>query len=290
METALTVYIDEAGDPGIRDGLSYAEGRHEWLCVGAYVVRSAREAEVVQWVRELRDEACSRQSGALHFARITRERRAGVCQLMSTKPARAFCVASHKSNMREHINPKLGKMNRADQFYNWCMRLLFERVTTWASAWHEAEHIQRAPLQVTFAERGGHDYDHMFAYFDRLRMQVEAGTLVLKSGGLEAPMLERQHWRIAPAHSLAGLQLADVVASAFYQAANAASPAWDIAPAKALTPIVAADAAGVRANRGVTVWPLPHQAHVPIASRPIFEHFGYGFESRRAPASVAPIG
>lgn len=31
------------------------------------------------------------------------------------------------------------------------------------------------------------------------------------------------------------------------------------------------------ANYGVTVWPLKHQAELPIAARPLFEAYGYSF-------------
>lgn len=275
MGADLAVYIDEAGDPGIRDGLHYDAGRHEWLCLAAAVVRTSRTP--VSWVRELRERAASKQSQQLHFTRVTPSRRAGVCELLATKPLKAFCIASHKSNMRNHLNPRLGKLDRSDQFYNWCMRLLFERITRWAADWHRRQRTHPGPLKVTFAHRGGHNYDHMFAYFDMLRMQVSAGTLVLTGGGLQAPMLEQEHWRVEPAERVAGCQIADTIASAVYQAANAASPVWDMAPGKALRPIFAHDGRGVHANLGMTVWPLPHQAPVPVASRPFFEFYGYRF-------------
>ena len=57
------------------------------------------------------------------------------------------------------------------------MRVLFERVSEWNARLCGSEGTKLEPMKVVFAERGGHDYDHMFAYFDRLRMQVETGTL-----------------------------------------------------------------------------------------------------------------
>lgn len=274
---ALTVHIDEAGDPGIRDGLSYRPGRHEWLCLGAAVVRYGRRESPVRWVQEMRELAATRQSPQLHFTRITPARRKSVCEHLATKPLKAFCIASHKSNMRDHINPRLGKLERADQFYNWCTRLLLERITRWATDWHKSEGTQLEPLHVVFAQRGGHDYDHMFSYFETLRMQVAARTLILSGGGLQPPMLEQSHWEVEPAEKVAGCQIADTIASAVYQGANAASPVWDMAPAQALLPIVSVERASVAANLGLTVWPLPHQAPVPEESRPFFNFFGYKF-------------
>ncbi len=274
--TQLTVYIDEAGDPGVRDGLRYLGSRHEWLCTSAVVIRSEREPCVVDWVRDLREVARSRQAGVLHYQRITRERREGVCAKLATFPVRTFTMASHKSNLRDYINPRIQRQMDDGIFYNWCMRLLMERLTAWAWKWMK-ENGGVEPLRIIFAERGGHSYDKMFGYFRTLRMQAEAGTLHLSGPGLQEPTLDQSLWSVAPTTAAAGLQLADVVASAFYQAANAASPSFDQAPAEALRPVVVAGANKTEANVGLTVWPLPRQASLEEASKPIFRHYGYPF-------------
>jgi hypothetical protein len=277
MPPRLTLYIDEAGDPGVRDGLKYSALRHEWLCLAGAVVRSSREAETIDWVREMRGQARSRQSNALHYHRITSTRRHDVCAVLGQKSLRGFCMASHKTNLRSHFNERLGRMARSDQFYNWCVRLLFERLSEWNARLCRAEGSQVEPIKVVFAERGGHDYDHMFAYFDKLRMQIENGTLFLRGKPLAAELLRRDHWTVERAETLAGLQIADTIASAFYQAANTASPSWDLEPARALRPIMAKDAQGDRANAGVTVWPLAHQSQIPDEARAIFRDYGYRF-------------
>lgn len=272
----LTVYIDEAGDPGVRDGLRYAVDRHEWLCISAVVVRTTLEAEAVEWVKEMRTAANSTQAGALHYHKIAIGRRLAVCETLASKPVKVFCLASHKSNLREYVNERIGKMLDAGIFYNWCLRLLLERVTAWAEEWLQQEVGGLHPLKVIFAERGGHDYAGFFSYVDTLRMQSENGTLFLKGKGLAPTMLDRSDWIVRRAETLAGLQLADTAASAFYQAANTASPSWALAPAQALKRVVAEDKKSA-ANFGLTVWPLPHQAELPEASRQIFRHYGYSF-------------
>ncbi len=273
--TSLTVYIDEAGDPGVHQGEHYGDSRHEWMTLAACVIRSDRHLEPVEWVQTLRSAVCSHQSTSLHYAKVRADKRAQLCQEAASLPLRAFCIASHKSNMRDHVNETLGRMKKGDQFYNWCMRLLFERVTRWAEQWHIKEKTSAEPLSVIFAHRGGHDYGHMFEYFDRLRGQIYGRGPTLTGMGLREPFLVRDHWAVEPAEKVAGCQIADVIASAVYQGANAASPNWDMAPAGALRKILAKDRSGVIANMGVTVWPLPHQSHVPEQSRPFFRTFGY---------------
>ncbi|QTH22028.1 DUF3800 domain-containing protein [Rhizorhabdus wittichii] len=267
---ALTVFIDEAGDPGVRDGLRYAATRHEWLCVSAVCVRTSRDSDLPDWIDAMRLEAKARQAGSLHYAKIGQERREAVCASLATRPVRAFTLASHKTNMRDYVNERIGSMVEAGKFYNWCMRLLLERVTDWAACWQRQELGQLEPLKVVFARRGGHDYRHFFAYIDLLAMQRRAKTLFLNSRGLDPALLDRSHWSVVPAEKLAGLQMADTVASAFYQAANTVSPSWDLGPAKALYPIVEGGA-----DKGLTVFPLPSQAPIPDEAKAIFRWYGY---------------
>ena len=234
----LTVFIDEAGDPGVRDGLRFVGSRHEWLCVSALVIRSSRAGESVDWIKECRAQANSTQSGALHYHRITKARREAVCASLARRPCRVFTLASHKTNLREYVNPRIKKMIEGGTFYNWCLRLLLERVTAWIEDWQLSNGSVVSPVEIVFATRG-HNWEHFFKYVDKLEMQSRTGTLYLRGPGLHHKLLDRSDWRTEKAEALAGLQCADIVASAFYQAANFASPAHDTRPAKALLPIVA---------------------------------------------------
>jgi hypothetical protein len=227
---SLSVYIDEAGDPGVKDGLKYAATRHEWLCLSAVVVRTSRDREMIDWIKEMRQAARSTQAGALHYHRIGKARRRAVCSVFAEKPAKAFILCSHKSNMREYVNERIGSMLTGGTFYNWCLRLLLERVTAWCETWQRRELGNIEPAQVVFARRG-HNYDHFFSYIDLLKMQRDSGTLFLKGPGLASELLIRDHWSVRPADQHAALQLADTAASAFYQAANTASPSHDLEPA-----------------------------------------------------------
>lgn len=278
MEPPLTIFIDEAGDPGVRDGLRYLGERHEWLCLAAAVVPSGSDEQLVQWVKEMRVAAHSHQRGPLHYHRITPARRQAVCAVLAEKPIRGFVMVSHKSNLREYVNPRIRQMIAGGTFYNWCLRLLLERVTAWCERWQRLRLDGTIrPVEIVFARSGAHNYEHFFAYIDKLRMQAENGHLFLRGPGLNPKMLDRTAWSVRPAESWAGLQIADTLASSFYQAANTVAPTWDLEPAKALAPIMAGAPAGKAANTGVTVWPLPDQAAVPDDARAIFRTYGYNF-------------
>lgn len=263
---AISVYVDEAGDPGAKDGLRFLGDRHEWFTFGALVVRTSMQEDLVGWVKELREEARARQAGALHYAQITRGRRTGVCERLAQKPCRAFVFASHKSNLRSYFNPRLNKPIDPERVYNWCFRLLLERVTAWVEQRQLSEIGKLEPLRLVLAQRG-HGYNHFNSYIDRLRWQRENGQLFLKGPGLAPVHLDRTEWVVEQAALNPGLQLSDVIASAFYQGANEASPSYDIGPAVALKRIVA----------NVNLWPLAHQGGIPEAARPLFEAYDYIF-------------
>lgn len=276
MKNEITVFIDEGGDPGVKDGLKFTDTRYEWFTLGAYIVRTVNEADAVLTVKQIMEDVKGYQKPDLHYANLPLASRESTCRFIATRPSRAFCLLSHKTNMREYTNPILGKM-KSPEFYNWCCRLLLERIMYWYHQQICAGIVAAAPMKIVFSERGGHDYEHMFAYFDRLIDQARRGGFKKKPKCFEANLMDRFSWSIEPHSKVAGLQLADAVASSFYQAANRCSPNWAIEPARALAPIMAEQAGGSACNVGVTVWPLSHQAKLPDDTRLIFEHYGYAF-------------
>lgn len=276
METKLTVYIDEGGDSGVKDGLRYHGTRHEWFTLGAYVVRTEQSAGLVALRDHLLREVNARQVDNLHYYKLKEDRRKQACDILSLHPARAFCFASHKTNMREHINPRLG-MLEAEKFYRWCCRLLLERVMEFALNDARTKSYDVSPLEIIFSENNGLNYDAMFSYFEILTQQARLGQYTLKPKCWIPGLMDRKFWKYEPGGKLAGLQLADIVASSFLQGANNAAANHNPEPAKSLAPIIARDSRGSHRNAGVTLWPLEHQARIPTQARPLFEYYGYRF-------------
>lgn len=272
----LTVYIDEGGDSGVRDGLRFQHTRHEWFSLGAFVVRNEVEPDTVGWRNEIMQAANVRQYPSLHYYKLKPNRRSQVCQILGRKPARALCLLSHKENMRSYYNDVLGKFDAAT-FYNWCCRLLLERVIELAEIDLKKPPQGPEPLIIRFSENLGHDYERMFNYFELLNMQAERSSMVLKPKRWNASLMVRQNWSVVPHDNLAGLQLVDTVASAFLQSANSNAENHDTEPARNLERIVARGRDGKKANAGVTLWPLKSQAPIPVTARPIFEYYGYRF-------------
>lgn len=272
----LTIFIDEGGDSGVRDGLRFHHSRHEWFSLGAYVVRTDTQDLTVEIRDEIMREAKVTQSPTLHYYKLKPDRRKQACTILGKKSARAFCLMSHKTNMRSYYNEVLGKFD-AIKFYNWCSRLLLERIMEFAELDAKERGVEIEPAHFVFSENKGHDYDGLKAYYRLLNYQAENDIFKLRPKRWIPGFVTEERISVQPHDSLAGLQLADVVASAFLQGANSHANNHDPAPASELQKIVAKDAKGVRANCGLTLWPLPSQAEIPECARPIFETFGYKF-------------
>src|SRR3546814_17919974 len=94
-----------------------------------------------------------------------------------------------------------------------------------------------------------------------------------------------------PHDSRAGLQLADVIASAFYQAADCLGPgSWDVEPANAPTRIMAAANCSKRAF-GVCLQPTPAwKADLTANQQQIFAHYGSSVSRCKVPGPVSQSG
>jgi len=271
------VYIDEAGDPGIKQKPATAlAGASEWFVVAAVVVSDVRDRDTVDWVRDMREAVRAQSRVPLHYRKLSPPNQARVCRMLATKDVRIFAVASHKTNMRGHQNKRMGSALGRGEFYNWCLRLLLERVTRWCANRSIKAGRKIEPARLVFSERGGHDYSHLKAYIDMLKMQANAGTTFLKAREIVPEVLDAQLCEVRSHSMLAGLQLADIAASAFLQGADSLSPAFTITPALELRKRVAkAPSQRAAADFGLLRVPFRHQAEIPIGDRPMFEQFGY---------------
>ena len=138
--------------------------------------------------------------------------------------------------MRRYRNPRAERIKSQQWFYNFCLRLLLERVSHFSYEHAKSEDARNRLLKIIYSERGGHSYGQTIAYQELLKNQAKADALVLAKRRI---MWEVLDWRLAePAshRSSAGAQLADVVASSFYQAIDTLAPTkWNNEFAKLLT-------------------------------------------------------
>lgn len=279
MTYGYVAYIDEAGDPGLKKVRPIDEdGASEWLMLSAIIIRTKWESDVVGWVNDIREGLGVKQRRDLHYRTLSPTRRLVASERIAELPLRGFVICSNKKNMRGYSNPRAAKIPSQEWFYNWCLRLLMERVTAFCGERSHRDYGEKRKIKLEFSRRGGHRYSQTRAYSLYLRHQQQAGSIFLEKRVPDTETLATDYMEDHPHHARAGLQIADVVASAFYQAADCLGPGnWDVAPAKALSPIMARER-GVQRDFGVSLHPTPPwKANLTRDQQAIFEHYGYKF-------------
>lgn len=274
----FVAYFDEAGDPGIKAVAPIdPKGASEWFTVGCTVVRATNERSLVGLVRSIKDSIRSTQSPDLHFRNLVEYKKLPVCNRLADQDLRFFVVASNKKNMRGYRNPQAEavSMHPNDWFYNFCIRVLLERLTEWCAARSIRETGQPKHVKLVFSKRGGHSYRHVETYVHLLIKQIETGRLFLTARAPDPRVLDHRLVEVIEHNKSAGCQIADVVASAFFQAVNPASKRWTTTHAEALRPRVASKN-GAHKNFGVTLLPWSNWTlRITNDQRKIFRFYGY---------------
>lgn len=276
LNYGYVLFIDEAGDDGLnRVKPEFPDGASEWLCIGGLLTRAKYERDVVEWVKEIRKDINATQAPALHYRKLSPSKKRRACTLLAEKPVRAFAVCSHKVNMQGHRNERAAKRGGKQWFYNYCVRLLMERTTEMCFRDSTKNHGSPSPIKVIFSSRGGHSYGQTKAYWELLKTQAAAGTTFLDKREIKHQVLRYNLVDYVPHSNNAGLQLSDIVASAFYQAADGNGPNWDTEFARLLRRIVARDN-NVYANFGVVLQPTnPRELNLNYRQKKIFKFYGY---------------
>lgn len=278
-EYGYIAYIDEAGDPGLSKVRPVDEnGASEWLILSAVVLRTKWEPDVVGWVDDIRIGIGVTQRRHLHFRDLSPTRKLAVAHRIADLPLRAFVVCSNKKNMRQHRNDRAAQVPSQQWFYNWCVRLLLERITAFCAERSLRDYGELRPVKLEFSRRGGHRYSQTKAYHAYLSFQQEGDKVYLKKRQPVRHMLHTDLMEDHPHYSRAGLQLADTIASAFFQAADVLGTSqWSTAAAEALRPIMAKER-GVCTDFGVALFPTPSwKADLTSEQQQIFRAYGYKF-------------
>lgn len=271
-------YFDEAGDPGIKTVAPIDQnGASEWFTVGCAVVRATKEPKLVPMIRDIKRQIHSVQAPDLHFRNLREHKKLPVCTAMAEQELRFFVVASNKRNMRRYRNPRAEvlSMHPNDWFYNFCIRVLLERLTEWCARRSTMETGKPRHVKLIFSKRGGHSYRHVETYVHLLMKQIENGRLFLTARAPDPRVLDHRLIEVIEHNRSAGCQVADVVASSFFQAANVGPKKWTTKNAEALKPRIASKA-GEHANFGVTLLPWRNWK-LPLSNdqRKIFRFYGY---------------
>lgn len=277
MPVKFVAYIDESGDTGL-DLVKKPEdptGASEWLVLSAFVVKIEDDSSMVAWVKDVQTGFTSKRPD-LHFNKLLDFKKTLVCGAMAQKPAKCFIVMSNKKNIERYKNPRLDDGNKS-WIYWFLARLLLERVTEYCDKLTPRDQKGKDKLRIVFSRRGGLTYKDFSDYLWKLYWQRNTDELVLNYKEITWSVIDHDQVFVYDHVKMAGLQLADVAAGAFFQAVEinrGAQTTCDPSYAKLLKPLIPYK--GFNWYLGVGLKPMPslHEMNLAEEQKEIFNFYG----------------
>jgi len=208
MGCDFVAYIDEAGDEGFkfRDG---GKGSSDWFVLSATVIRKSNDSKIVEAAREARRLLGKEEKYVLHFRDLKHEQRVPLVRIISGLPVRTVNIMVHKPTIP---NPEIYQQ-RAHMLYRYCTRLLVERIS-WLCRYNSNDGKCKADL--VFSNRSAMSYDELRTYLRHLQVQSASDSGI----HIDWDSIDPARVQAVNHDKLAGLQLADAVASSAFFASN----------------------------------------------------------------------
>jgi hypothetical protein len=273
---SFVAYIDESGDHGTRSiGNHLKSGPSEWFVIGAVVISAQQEMNVGRWQRETIEKFGYTQRKDIHFKELSDARRRTACEQLAAKPVRLFVAMSNKKNMQNYRN--LRPRYDPDWFYRWMTRILLERVTLFCSRWATGRSLGERRVKLVFSRNSWIDYERTKKYLSNLQNQSRLGTMFNRTGDISWDVVDLDLVHAISHKHEAGLQFADVLASAFYRgvALDNKERRCDPEFAQILRDRVYAPRRDDFLGNGIKTMPPLAQMGLEQRQRRLFEFYGY---------------
>ena len=96
MQPLFHVYIDEAGDPGVKPKATDEPHWSDWFVLSAVVVGAENDADTVEWIKDMNRAIRRNGPSDIHYRKFSDANRRHVCRVLASKPVRLFIVASQR--------------------------------------------------------------------------------------------------------------------------------------------------------------------------------------------------
>lgn len=207
MKSEYVVYVDESGDEGFKF-LDGELGSSRWFILSAVVVRNSNDLDLVEVAKKARIILKKPSKYALHFRELRHEMRIPYVSLISEARIKAVNILIHKPSIKnlETFQQSPHKL------YRYATRLLLERVS-----WLCRDHAKGngSATDMIFSNRSSMSYNELREYLDRLfKLSIDEKV------NIDWNVINSSRVRAVNHDQMAGLQIADAVASSIFFAAN----------------------------------------------------------------------
>lgn len=206
---SFTVYIDESGDEGFRF-LPKETGSSRWFVLSAVVFRKENDLDGVKLLRDVRETIGKKAKAALHFRELKHEHRVPYVRAIGEAKLRIVSIMIYKPGLKniEHFQRDSHKL------YRYATRLLMERVS-WLCKEHTKPGVGDGTAELIFSNRSAMSYKELRDYLTLLKEGPNADKC-----HIDWDTINPANVRAVNHDQLAGLQIADAVASGIYFALN----------------------------------------------------------------------
>lgn len=207
MNPSFVVYIDESGDEGFvfnGDG----SGSSRWFVLSAAVIRKENDLQMVSCLKAVREVLGKPPKTPLHFVDLKHEQRVPYIRRVGDLPIRTVNVLVHKPLIAE---PEKFQ-NTKYLLYRYATRMLLERVS-WLCRDHRQAGEGDGFAEIIFSNRSNMSYDEIRDYLSLLIRQHDDDPQKVQ---IVPTVIDPGRIRSVEHSKLAGLQVADAVASGFH--------------------------------------------------------------------------
>lgn len=210
MKASFTAFIDESGDEGFKF-LPNERGSSRWLVLSAVIFRNTNALAPVRILKDARELLGKEPKYALHFRELKHEQRVAFTGIIDKEKFLTVSVLSYKPDIPDPESFQREK----NLLYKYLTRLLVERIS-WAARDHHRAGEGDGTVDLVFSDRAAMSYEDLRGYIDLLRQQTTMGADIR----IHWPAIETAQIRAVGHTKMAGLQVADAVASGVFYAVN----------------------------------------------------------------------
>lgn len=225
MAPSFRTYIDESGD----EGFGFGDGCSDWFVLSAAITRETNDVQAVSAVDDIKAAVQQNPKKVLHYRRLKAAQKLAAVQRVAAAPVRTVSVMVHKPSLTDPETFQL-----PNKLYFYAARYLVERVSWFCRDNRKPECPGDGSSRFIFGRREGMPYVDMQNYIELLRAKstYEPNNVVwsvVRPESVESARMSRYK----------GLQLADIVAGAFFNAVDESRTVpRDCQYARCLKPVV----------------------------------------------------
>src|SRR5690606_13455383 len=206
---SFVAYIDESGDEGFQF-LPNEKGSSRWLVLSAVVFRKEHDLDAVALLKSVRERIGKPPRKTLHFRDLKHEHRIPYVRAIGEARLRIISVAIYKPGIGgyEHYQ------REAHKLYRYASRLLLERIS-WLCHDYRLSTDQDGRADLIFSNRSAMSYEDLRDYLLLLRDGTPAAKCRIDWSAVDPTAV-----RAVNHDQMAGLQIADAIASGLFFALN----------------------------------------------------------------------